>query len=254
MRKILCIAQQKGGVCKTTATLSISAALAIMGEKVLMLDTDPQANLTRNIIDYNSIKNDITSLYKNSISIKELVTPTPYENLFIIPSKPSLSGVENMERKLSTYNALKKSIPEIGDKFKYIIIDTPPSLGLFTVSALLAATHVLVPVQPAFFCQEGLGDLNVTIKEARENNNNLLSVRFFITLYDRRTIIGQDLVKLLRSQLKNQIFDTHINKNIAIEESQYAQKTIFDYDSNSRGARDFMNLSKEVRKWLEKKY
>ena len=249
--KILCVAQQKGGVCKTTSVLSLSAAWALEGKKVLMIDIDPQANLTRNIMDYEKIQRDVSLLYRGEAQIRELITQTPYKNLFIIPTRTKLNRVENLERTLSTFNTLKKTLPEVYKDFNYIVIDTPPSLGLFTISALLAATHVLVPVQPTFFCQEGLGDLNETIKEARESNPGLLSVRYFITLYDRRTVISQDLAATLRKQLGDMIFKTVIHKNIAIEESQYAQKTIFDYAPKSRGAQDFKELAKEVEKWLE---
>ena len=139
----------------------------------------------------------------------------------------------------------------MNETFQYTVIDTPPSLGLFTISALLAATHVLVPVQPTFFCQEGLGDLNETIKEARESNPGLKSVRYFITLYDKPTIISQDLSNTLRKQLGKMVFKTIVHRNIAVEESQYAQKTIFDYSPRSRGAADFKALAKEVEVWLE---
>ncbi len=249
--KILCVAQQKGGVCKTTSVLSLSAAWAMEGKKVLMLDTDPQANLTRNILDYEKVKKDISLLYRGEADIKKLITKTPYDNLYIIPTRTKLNRVENLERTLSTFNTLRKNIPLIAKRYRYIVIDTPPSLGLFTISALLAATHVLVPVQPTFFCQEGLGDLNETIRDARESNPNLKSVRYFITLYDRRTIISQDLAAVLRQQLGDKVFKTVIHKNIAVEESQYAQKTIFDYAPKSRGANDFKALAKEVEEWLE---
>ncbi|NOY08818.1 MAG: ParA family protein [Spirochaetes bacterium] len=249
--KILCIAQQKGGVCKTTSVLSLSAAWALRGKKVLMLDTDPQANLTRNILDYETIEKDISLLYRGQESIDKLIRGTPYENLYIIPTRTALNRVENLERSLSTFTALKKNLPEVNETFPYIIIDTPPSLGLFTISALLAATHVLVPVQPTFFCQEGLGDLNETIKEARESNPGLKSVRYFITLYDKRTVISQDLSDTLRKQLGKMVFKTIVHRNIAVEESQYAQKTIFDYSPRSRGAADFKALAKEVEVWLE---
>ena len=250
--RILCVAQQKGGVCKTTSVLSISSAWALKGEKVLMLDTDPQANLTRNIIDYEKIEDDISSLYRGKKNIKDLVLKTTYKNLYIIPTRTALNRVENLERTLSTFNRLKNTLPEIAKDYSCVLIDTPPSLGLFTISALLAATHVLVPVQPTFFCQEGLGDLNESITEARENSASIKSVRYFITLFDKRTVINQELANTLRKQLGNNVFKTVIRKNIAIEESQYAQKTIFDYAPRCRGALDFKELSEEVWEWLEK--
>jgi chromosome partitioning protein len=157
-----------------------------------------------------------------------------------------------MERSLKSFMALKKDIPSVADKYDLIVIDTPPSLGLFTVSALLAATHALVPVQPSFFCQEGLGDLNSTISLARESNPGLVSVRYFITFYDKRTVLNQELVGLLERSLGEQLLHTRIRKNIAIEESQYAQKTIFDYAPRSTGAADYRSLADEVWAWLGK--
>jgi chromosome partitioning protein len=249
--KVLCIAQQKGGVCKTTTALSLSAAWALAGSRVLMVDVDPQANLTRNIVDYEKLSTDISAVYAGKARLRDAIAATSTEGLFLIPARTSLNRVENLERSLSTYTTLKRELPKAGSDFDVIVIDTPPSLGLFTVSALLAASHVLVPVQPTFFCQEGLGDLNQTIVEARENNAGLASVRYFMTLFDKRTIISQDIAGLLREKLGSSLFATAIRRNIAIEESQYAQRTIFDYAPKSTGAEDYRELAKEVAAWLE---
>ena len=249
--KVLCIAQQKGGVCKTTTALSLAAAWALGGSRVLMIDVDPQANLTRNILDYERLATDISSVYAGRASLKEAVASTSTEGLFIVPARTSLNRVENLERSLSTYTVLRREIPKLASDFDLVVIDTPPSLGLFTVSALLAASHVLVPVQPTFFCQEGLGDLNQTIIEARENNATLVSVRYFMTLFDKRTIISQDIAQLLRDKLGPSLFKTTIRRNIAIEESQYAQRTIFEYAPKSTGADDYRALAKEAAAWLE---
>jgi chromosome partitioning protein len=159
--------------------------------------------------------------------------------------------VENLERSLSTYTVLRREIPKLEGEFDRVIIDTPPSLGLFTVSALLAASHVLVPVQPTFFCQEGLGDLNQSIVEARENNAGLVSVRYFMALFDKRTIISQEIASLLREKLGSSLFSTTIRRSVAVEESQYAQRTIFDYAPKSTGSEDYGALAKEVAAWLE---
>jgi chromosome partitioning protein len=249
--KVICVAQQKGGVCKTTATLSLSAAWAREGSRVLMIDADPQANLTRNILDYEHLASDISSVYAGKIGLSEAITPTPTGNLFIAPARTALNRVENLERSLSTYMVLRREIPKLDGGFDRVVIDTPPSLGLFTVSALLAASHVLVPVQPTFFCQEGLGDLNQSIVEAREGNPGLVSVRYFMTLFDKRTIISQEIAELLRAKLGQSLFSTTIRKSVSMEESQYAQKTIFDYAPRSTGAEDYRALAKEVSAWLE---
>jgi len=249
--KVLCIAQQKGGVCKTTTALSLSAAWARSGSRILMVDVDPQANLTRNIVDYERLETDVSSVYAGKASLRDAIAPTAEKDLSIVPARTSLNRVENLERSLSTYTTLRREIPKLEGDFDLVVIDTPPSLGLFTVSALLAASHVLVPVQPTFFCQEGLGDLNQTIVEARENNSALVSVRYFMTLFDKRTIISQDIAKLLREKLGPSLFSTAIRRNIAIEESQYAQRTIFDYAPRSTGADDYRALAEEVSAWLE---
>ncbi|HTX72381.1 MAG TPA: ParA family protein [Rectinemataceae bacterium] len=248
--KVLCIAQQKGGVCKTTTALSLSAAWALEGARVLMVDVDPQANLTRNILDYERLEADISQIYAGKLRLKDAIAPTTTAGLFIVPARTALNRVENLERSLSTYTTLRREVPKLGRSYDYVVIDTPPSLGLFTVSALLAATHVLVPVQPTFFCQEGLGDLNQTIVEARENNSNLASVRYFMTLFDKRTVISQELAELLRERLGKALLAATIRKNIAVEESQYAQKTIFEYAPKSPGAEDYRALAKEVAAWL----
>jgi chromosome partitioning protein len=249
--KVLCIAQQKGGVCKTTTALSLSAAWALDGRRVLMIDVDPQANLTRNIVEYEKLKSDISMLYAGKKKLSGIIVPTSSPCLFLAPARTSLSRVENLERTLSTYNTLKREIPKVEKDYDFVVIDTPPSLGIFTVSALIAATHVLVPVQPTFFCQEGLGDLNQTIVEARESNSSLASVRYFMTLFDKRTVISQEIAQLLRDRLGKSLFSTAIRRNVAVEESQYAQKTIFEYAPKSPGADDFRALAREVAAWLE---
>jgi chromosome partitioning protein len=249
--KTLCIAQQKGGVCKTTTALSLSAAWALEGRRVLMLDVDPQANLTRNIVDYESLGPDLSEVYAGRSGLADTIAPTGTEGLFIAPARTALARVENLERTLSTYTALRRELPKVAGQFDIAVIDTPPSLGLFTVSALLAATHALVPVQPTFFCQEGLADLNRTIVEARENNAALASIRYFMTLFDRRTIISQEIAQTLRSTLGPSLLSATIRKNVAVEESQYAQKTIFEYAPRSTGAEDYRALAKEVQEWLE---
>jgi len=249
--KVLCIAQQKGGVCKTTTALSLSAAWALKGRRVLMIDVDPQANLTRNILDYEELEADVSQIYAGKLHLSDAARPTATKKLFIVPARTALNRVENLERTLSTYTTLRREIPKLKNAYDYVVIDTPPSLGLFTVSALLAATHVLVPVQPTFFCQEGLGDLNQTIVEARENNASLVSVRYFMSLFDKRTVISQELAELLRERLGKSLFATTIRKNIAVEESQYAQKTIFEYAPKSPGAEDYRALAQEVAAWLE---
>jgi chromosome partitioning protein len=249
--KVLCVAQQKGGVCKTTATLSLAAAWALGGSRVLMIDADPQANLTRNILDYESLSSDVSSVYSGKLALSKVVVPTATEGLFIAPARTALNRVENLERSLSTYMALRREMPKLDGGFDRVLIDTPPSLGLFTVSALLAASHVLVPVQPTFFCQEGLDDLNQSIVEARESNAGLASVRYFMTLFDRRTVISQEIALLLRDRLGDSLLPTTIRKSVAIEESQYAQKTIFEYAPRSTGADDYRALAKEVAEWLE---
>ncbi len=251
MMKVLCIAQQKGGVCKTTTALSLSAAWALGGKRILMVDVDPQANLTRNIVDYESLVLDVSSIYAGKAKLGDAIAETGVKDLFLVPARTALNRVENLERSLSTYNTLRRELPKMAGDFDLVVIDTPPSLGLFTVSALLASTHVLVPVQPTFFCQEGLGDLNQTIVEARENNAALASVRFFMTLFDKRTVISQELAQTLRERLGKSLFATAIRRNVAIEESQYAQKTIFEYAPKSAGAEDYAALAKEVGTWLE---
>jgi chromosome partitioning protein len=249
--KVLCIAQQKGGVCKTTTALSLSAAWALEGSRVLMVDVDPQANLTRNIVDYERLTVDVSAVYTGKARLKEAIVSTSTSGLFIAPARTALNRVENLERSLSSYTTLRREISKLEGEFDLIVIDTPPSLGLFTVSALLSASHVLVPVQPTFFCQEGLGDLNQTIIEAREENSGLVSVRYFMALFDKRTVISQEIAGLLRDKLGPSLFATTIRRNIAIEESQYAQKTIFDYAPKSTGTEDYRALAKEVAAWLE---
>jgi len=248
--RVLCVAQQKGGVCKTTTALSLSAAWAEAGRRVLMVDVDPQANLTRNIVEYEGLESDISQVYSGARSLGSIVVPTGREGLYLAPARTSLSRVENLERSLKTYTALRRELPRLDGSYDLAVVDTPPSLGLFTVSALLAATHVLVPVQPTFFCQEGLGDLNQTIAEAREENSGLVSVRYFMALFDRRTVISQEIASLIRDRLGASLLSATIRRSVAVEESQYAQKTIFDYAPRSTGAQDYRALAKEVTAWL----
>jgi chromosome partitioning protein len=251
--RIIAVANQKGGVGKTDLTVNISCQLASAGKSVLLVDMDPQANATDYLMppDATVVKTVADLLLDDSVTFDDVVIRNCREGLDIIPSHPDLSSCQiklasdvNMQFKLKRK---LKAITEGEHKYDFVLVDTPPSLGLLTVNTLTAANWVLVPVQTHYFAMEGVGQLQETIRKVREDINPGLKVLgAVLTMYDRRTLISREVEEKVRSEFGGRVFSTVIPVNVRLAEAPSHHKSIFEYDSRSSGARAYEELTKEI--------
>jgi chromosome partitioning protein len=256
--EIFVIANQKGGVGKTTTTLNLGAAIAKKGKKVLLIDLDPQANLSSGLgftqqFDKDSWDTNEQAPYKNIYNVLVESTPihsvfvsTNTPNLFLVPSHLSLAGAEiEMVNMLTRETLLRKALVDIKGEFDAVIIDCPPSLGLLTINALSAGDNLIIPIQCEYFALEGLGQLINTIKLVKGINPDLKLGGVILTMYDSRTKLSESVVEDVRAFFKDLAFKTVVPRNVRLSEAPSYGKTIFQYDDKSSGARAYNNLAKE---------
>ena len=254
MSKIIAVANQKGGVGKTTTTVNLSAILAKRGKKVMIIDADPQGNATSGLgID----KDDVKSLYDvlvNEEPIEETLEETTMENLDVCPSNINLAGAEvELVSLISREYRLKEQLDKIKDEYDYILIDCPPSLGLITLNAFTAADSVLIPVQCEYYALEGLGQLINTINLVKKHLNKSLEIEgAILTMYDIRTNLSNQVVKEVKKYFENKVFKTVIPRNVKLSEAPSYGMSIIEYDSRSKGAKSYDKLVKEFLKNQEK--
>jgi chromosome partitioning protein len=246
---ILAIANQKGGVGKTTTAINLAAALANKGHKTLLLDLDPQSNSTLSFLNADQIEKSVYDAMVDGLgNFIEIIRSTPVPNLYVAPARISLAKLESkLMGEIDSHFRLKDKMAPLVAEYPYIVIDTPPTLGLITVSALVAATHVLVPIQSSYFALEGTDDLLETIQKVKTRANpSLQLLGILVTLHDRRTTLGHDIVQQIERTFGEKVFRTMISKSVRLEESPAYRESIFTYAPKSTGALEYEQLSREV--------
>ncbi len=246
---IIAIANQKGGVGKTTTAINLAAAFARKKIRTLLLDLDPQANSTLTFLPVEEVSHSLYDvLADHHLSMSDVVKPTKTSNLCVGPSKIALAKLEaNLVGQFDAPYRLKDALTPVRSDFDMVLIDTPPTLGIMTVNALVAATHLLVPIQASFYALEGTDDLLETLERIRARPNpDLQLLGVLITLYDRRTNLAKDIHRQVCQVFGKKVFKTVIGKNVRLEESPAYRETIFTYAPGSPGAEEYERLAKEV--------
>lgn len=249
MGKIIALANQKGGVGKTTTAINLAASLAVLEYKILVVDADPQANATSGYgFDLREIEASIYECIVDGIDPKDALLKTEIEGLDILPSHIDLVGAEiEMLNRPNRENVLKDVLNQIRDQYDFILIDCSPSLGLITVNSLTAADSVIIPVQCEYFALEGLGKLLNTIKIIQSRLNTALEIEgFLLTMYDSRLRLSNQVVEEVQRHFQDMVFETLISRNIKLSEAPSYGKAVVEYDASSKGAVSYLNLAREL--------
>ncbi|MFZ8765612.1 ParA family protein [Enterococcus diestrammenae] len=249
MARIISVANQKGGVGKTTTTVNLGACLAFEGKKVLLVDIDAQGNATSGVgVRKPDVKKDIYDVLVNEEPITEAILPSSREGLDIVPATIQLAGAEiELTSMMARESRLKSALEEIRDRYDYILIDCPPSLGHMTINAFTASDSLLIPVQCEYYALEGLSQLLNTVRLVQKHFNPGLKIEgVLLTMFDARTNLGAEVVEEVKRYFQEKVYDTIIPRNVSLSEAPSHGLSIIDYDPLSKGAKMYISLAKEV--------
>ena len=249
MGYVIALANQKGGVGKTTTSVNLGACLADAGKKVLLIDLDPQGNATSGLgIDKKDIDESVYDVLINDVDLKKVILHSSHQGLDIVPTTIALSGAEvELTNLMARETRLKDAFGDVKDEYDYILIDCPPSLGLLTINAFTACDSILIPVQSEYYALEGLSQLLNTIKLVRKHFNSALKIEgVLLTMYDKRTNLGQQVNAEVKKYFGDQVYETIIPRNVRLSEAPSHGQAIVDYDKRSTAAKVYQQLAKEV--------